>query len=59
MASEKFDHRVDAWMTQADAEFIEAAARVEATTSSAIMRRLVRMARYQTGSYQPQPQPAE
>jgi hypothetical protein len=58
MAGERFDHRIDAWMTRADAEFIEAAARAEATTSSGIVRRLVRLARYQAGAYQ-QPAPAE
>jgi hypothetical protein len=52
--AERFDHRLGAWVTQADAEFVERMAELEASTSSAILRRLVRMARIQTGSYQPQ-----
>jgi hypothetical protein len=58
MAGEPFDHRVDSWMTASDAAFVERLAQAEATTSSGIIRRLVRLARYQAGAYQ-QPQPAE
>jgi hypothetical protein len=59
MAGERYDHRIDTWMTASDAAFVEAAARAEATTSSGIMRRLVRLARYQAGAYQQTAQPAE
>jgi hypothetical protein len=59
MTSERYSHRIEAWMTPADAAFVERLAEAEATTSSGIMRRLVRLARIQTGAY-PQPaQPAE
>jgi hypothetical protein len=60
MSGEKFDHSIHSWMTAADAAFVERMAEAEATTSSGIIRRLVRMARYQAGAYQPQHvQPAE
>jgi hypothetical protein len=59
MSGERYDHRIDTWMSRDDAQFIEAAARAEATTSSGIMRRLVRLARYQAGAYQQPAQPAE
>jgi hypothetical protein len=46
-------------MTPADAAFVERMAEIEATTSSGVIRKLVRLARYQAGAY-PQPQqPAE
>jgi hypothetical protein len=56
--TERYSHRIDAWMSPADAAFVERMAEIEATTSSGIIRRLVRMARYQASAY-PQPQPAE
>jgi hypothetical protein len=58
MAGPRYDHRLDFWTTRDDALWVEALAQAEASTSSAIMRRLVRLARYQAGAYQ-QPQPAE
>jgi hypothetical protein len=57
--AEKFSHRIDAWVTPADYEFVVRMAEVEATTSSGIIRRLVRLARYQAGGAYPQQQPAE
>jgi hypothetical protein len=56
--AERFDHRLDSWMTQADVEFIERLAAAEATSTSGAIRKLIRLARIQTGQYQ-QPQPAE
>jgi hypothetical protein len=56
--TERFTHRVDSWMSQADAEFVARLAEAEATTSSGAIRKLVRLARIQTGQYQQQ-QPAE
>jgi hypothetical protein len=45
-------------MSEEDAAFIDRLAAAEATTSSGAMRKLVRLARIQTGQFQQQ-QPAE
>jgi hypothetical protein len=58
MAGERYDHRIDAWMTASDAAFVAHLAAAEATSESGAIRKLIRLARIQTGSY-PQPQPAE
>jgi hypothetical protein len=58
MAGERYSHRVDSWMTASDAAFVERLAEAEATSTSAVIRKLVRLARIQTGAYQA-PQPAE
>jgi hypothetical protein len=56
--AERYNVRLDSWMTEADAAFVERLAEAEATTSSGAIRKLVRLARIQTGQYQQQ-QPAE
>jgi hypothetical protein len=59
MASERFSHRIDTWMTADDAAFVVRLAEAEATSESGAIRKLIRLARIQVGAY-PQPaQPAE
>jgi len=55
---EKLAYRIDAWVSEDDARFVEEIARAEGMTSSGTIRRLIRMARQQVG-YQPQQQAAE
>jgi hypothetical protein len=47
--AQKFTRRVDAWVEEADANFIEAVAAAEASTTSAVIRRMVRIFRNQAG----------
>jgi hypothetical protein len=60
MSDMRFTRRIDTWMSEEDASFIDQLAMAEATTARGAMRKLVRLARIQTGQLQPQQlQPAE
>jgi hypothetical protein len=59
MSEQRFTRRIDTWMSEEDAAFIDKLAAAEATTFSGAMRKLVRLARIQTGQFQPTNQPAE
>jgi hypothetical protein len=54
MSEPKFTRRIDTWMSEEDAAFIDRLAEAEATTSAGAMRKLVRLARNQTGQFQQQ-----
>jgi len=58
MSEPRFTRRIDTWMGEEDAQFIDKLAAAEATSASGAMRKLVRLARIQTGQFQ-QSQPAE
>jgi hypothetical protein len=58
MSEQRFTRRIDTWMSEEDAAFVDRLAAAEATTSSGAMRKLVRLARIQVGQFQ-QSQPAE
>ena len=59
MAGERYDHRIDTWMTASDAAFVARLAEAEATSESGAIRKLIRYARAQIGEFQPPAQPAE
>jgi hypothetical protein len=58
MSEQRFTRRIDTWLSESDASFVDQLAVAEATTVSGAMRKLVRLARIQTGQFQQQ-QPAE
>jgi hypothetical protein len=58
MSEPKFTRRIDTWMSEEDAAFIDRLAAAEASTAAGAVRKLVRLARNQFGQFQQQ-QPAE
>jgi hypothetical protein len=58
MSEPRYTRRIDTWLSEEDARFIDQLAAAEATSSSGAMRKLVRLARNQVAQFQ-QPQPAE
>jgi hypothetical protein len=58
MSEPRYTRRIDTWLHEDDAAFVDQLAVAEATTASGAMRKLVRLARIQTGQFQQQ-QPAE
>jgi hypothetical protein len=56
--AERLAYRLDAWVSEADAAFVARLAEAEGMSASGTIRRLIRIARAQTG-YQPQHQAAE
>jgi hypothetical protein len=57
--AERYNVRLDSWMSESDAAFVAAVAEAEASSTSAVIRRMVRTWRASIPHHQQQHQPAE